>query len=180
MTKKIDMEVARSLYAQMCHFHDETEEHKQAAFKSTKKTAVLVKSIGTLLIIFVVLIVFYISELAQQFIQVVSSMDSMNNKVVEISSQMSSMKGNIAHMNDNVLQMNEVLLNMKNINSEVEGMSDKLNSVTKNVIQFNKFGTRAMTSMKSMNNKMNAINRSTWHMNQRMYEISRPAHYFPK
>lgn len=49
--KKIDMEVARSLYAQMCHFHDETEEQKQAAFESTKKTAVLVKSIGTLLIV---------------------------------------------------------------------------------------------------------------------------------
>lgn len=127
-----------------------------------------------------VLIVFYISELAQQFIQVVSSMDNMNNKVVEISTQMSNLKGYVGHMNKNVHHMDDILLNMQNINNEVKGMSDKLNSVTTNIIHFNELGSRALNSMISMNHKMDDINQSTWHMNQRMYEISRPTQYFPK
>jgi len=177
---KENLEVARSLYAQMCHFHDETEEHKQLASKTTKKTAHLVQSIGTLLVIFVVVIGFYISELAEQFVQIVHSMEKMNSKVVVISEQMSNMKGDMVGMNSDIKHMDEVLVNMKKINHHIDGMGKEIESITGNIIHFNELGLRAMGTMESMNSKMTDINQSTGHMNYKMHEIATPAKYFPR
>lgn len=179
MEPKVSMEVARSLYAQMCLFYEETEEQKQHASITTKKTAYLVRGIGTLLLIFVVVTSFYITELAGQFVQIINSMDSMNKKVVIISKQMSIMRGEMAHMNDDIYYMNNVLFNMKDINPHIDGMAGEMEHITGNIIHFNKLGVRAMNTMKSMNRNMDVINESTRHMNYRIHQIAKPAKFFP-
>jgi len=176
----ISMEVARSLYAQMCHFHDETEEQKQVAAKRTHQTANLVKSIGTLLLVFVIAIGFFISQLTDQFINIIDSMDKMNNKVTQISTHMAGMTKDIAQMDSNVRHMEDVLVHVKKMNHDVSSMSKEMASITGNIVEFNEFGIRAMNTMKSMNAKMGRINQSTGSMNRSMHDIARPAKMFPK
>lgn len=180
MTKEeSQLAVARSLYAQMCHFHDETEEQRQRSAETTKKTAGLVKMIGTLLVVFVVVTGVYIRSLVDQFVVILNSMEKMNEKVVVISEQMHTMKGNMVTMNASVNLMEDVKDNMKKINYQVHDMQTHMNNITENVVKFNGLGGRALGTMQSMNEKMTRINQSTSHMNVKMYEIARPAKVFP-
>jgi hypothetical protein len=179
MDSKVSLEVARALYAQMCHFHEETDQQRLQSDKTTKQTALLVQSIGTLLLIFVVVIAFYITELANQFTYIVSSIEQMNEKAITISKQMSGMKNDMVQVNEHVLHMDKVLTNMRSINHHIGAMEQEMGVITEQIVHFDQLGEQAMQLMGSMNKKMSHINQSTSHINLRMYQISKPAKLLP-
>ena len=179
MDSKTSLEVSRSLYAQMCDFHEETEQHRIQSESSTRKTAILVQSIGTLLLIFVIVIGVYMSQLTNQFIQIVESIEKMNTRAVVISGQMTSMTRDVIRMNHDVSHMHHVLDNMKRINQHVGGMEQEVAQITQRIDHLNGLGTTAMETIQSMNQKMGLINQAPGQMNQRMYQISRPMKALP-
>ncbi len=174
------MEVTRSLYAQMCHFHEETEQHRVNSEKSTRKTAILVQSIGTLLLIFTVVIGVYMTQLTNQFIQIVDSIERMNTRAETISQYMSAMTADVSRMNDHVAHMHAILNNMKTMNQHVAGMEHQVGEMTVSLDQLNQLGTTARETVHAMNLKMDRINQATARMNFRMYQISKPMKMMPK
>ncbi|MBT3309492.1 MAG: hypothetical protein HOL04_03130 [Gammaproteobacteria bacterium] len=172
--------MARSMYAQMCHFKEETKEQRKRSEQTTRKTAVLVQSIGTLLLLFVVVIGFYISTLSTEFITIVNNMERMNTKLVSMLSNVSRMKTDVSHMNDSVRHMQDVVTSMRYINHHVSGMRGEMKLITEDITVLDQLGEEAMHSIKAMNQRMTHINQNTGSMGVRMRQISKPVKNFPK
>lgn len=172
--------MARSMYARMCHFKEETKEQHMRSERTTRKTAILVQSIGTLLLLFVVVIAFYISNLSKEFITVVNNMEEMNNKLISMSGNVSQMKNNIGSMNGSVEYMQQVVTNMRSFNHHIVGMRGEMGKITNDIVTFDQLGEEAMHSIQSMNQKMSYINQNTGSMGVRMHQISKPVRVLPK
>ncbi len=174
------LKVSRSLYAQMCHFHEETEQHRIHSERATRKTAILVQSIGTLLLVFVIVIGVYMTQLTNQFIEIVDTIDQMNVRAEKISSYMDDMTENVARMNYDVSYMHEVLSNMRQINGHIDRMKQQVTTINTTFGRLNQLGLTAEETVHAMNEKMNRINQFTSQMNHRMYQISKPMKMMPE
>lgn len=177
---KIGEQVARSLYAQMCYFHEETEEQHIISTDDTKRTSMMVQGIGTLLLVFVIVIAFYINQLSGLFIEIVENMDSMNNKVANMTQEVSHIKNDIVHMNDSVSHMHEVLANMQHLNKHVDGMRQNMGNMTTKLVHMDQMGGEVGSTLEKMNREMSKINNTTGHMGVRMRQIAKPVKLFPK
>jgi len=167
MDSKTSLEVTRSFYAQMCQFREETEKQHLDTERSSKKTSILVQGIGTLLLVFVIVIGVYMTQLTNQFIHIVESIEKMNSRAVTISELMSHMTEDVTQMNQDVSHMHAVLKNMKQINSHIS------------ISHLDKLGEKGMKAVSGMNQKMSEINRTTSQMELRMYQISKPMKAMP-
>ena len=179
MDSKTSLEVTRSFYAQMCQFREETEKQHLDTERSSKKTSILVQGIGTLLLVFVIVIGVYMTQLTNQFIHIVESIEKMNSRAVTISELMSHMTEDVTQMNQDVSHMHAVLKNMKQINSHISIMEQEVNGITTSISHLDKLGEKGMKADSGMNQKMSEINRTTSQMELRMYQISKPMKAMP-
>lgn len=179
MDEKTRLEVSRSFYAQMCEFREETEHQHIETERSSRRTSMLVQAIGTLLLIFVIVIGVYMTQLTNQFVNIVQSIDKMNTRATTISTLMSDMTKDVAQMNRDVAYMQSVLSNMRKINVNVSSMEQNVGKTTESIEKLIQLGERGKGAVSAMNNKMAEINRTTHRMNQRMYQISKPMKAMP-
>ncbi len=179
MDSRTSLEVTRSFYAQMCEFREETEQQHIETEQSSKRTSLLVQAIGTLLLIFVIVIGVYMTQLANQFVNIVQSIDKMNARATTISELMADMTKDVAQMNRDVAYMQSVLDNMRKINDNVGNMEQEVGKTTESIDRLVGFGARGQKSVAAMNRKMAEINRTTHQMNMRMYQISKPMKAMP-
>ncbi len=179
MDPKTRLEISRSFYAQMCEFREETEHQHIETERSSKRTSLLVQAIGTLLLIFVIVIGVYMTQLANQFVNIVQSIDKMNARATTISELMSDMTKDVAQMNRDVAYMQSVLSNMRRINDNVANMEQDVGKTTESIERLIQFGERGQSAVAAMNSKMAEINRTTHQMNLRMYQISKPMKAMP-
>jgi methyl-accepting chemotaxis protein len=179
MDPKISLEVSRSFYAQMCEFREETERQHLETEHFSKRTSLLVQAIGTLLLIFVIVIGVYMTQLANQFVNIVQSIDTMGSRATTISELMADMTQDVAQMNRDVAYMQSVLKNMKKINGNVSSMEGEIVEVTESIERLIELGERGKNSVAAMNQKMAEINQTTYQMNLRVYQISRPMKAMP-
>ncbi len=179
MDPKISLEVSRSFYAQMCEFREETERQHIETEHSSKRTSLLVQAIGTLLLIFVIVIGVYMTQLANQFVNIVQSIDKMGDRATTISHLMADMTKDVAQMNRDVAYMQSVLHNMQKINGNVSSMELDIIEVTDSIERLVALGERGRASVAAMNQKMAEINQTTHQMNLRMYQISKPMKALP-
>ncbi len=179
MDNRVSLEVSRSLYAQMCEFREETEQQHIETERSSKRTSILVQAIGTLLLVFVIVIGVYMTQLTNQFVEIVASIDKMNHRAITISELMTHMTADVEQMNQDVSHMHAVLNNMQQINSHITTMEQEVDGITRSIGTLDQLGERGKNAVKAMNQKMAEINQTTHRMNLRMYQISKPMKAMP-
>lgn len=179
MDPKVSLEITRSLYAQMCEFREESENQHRETERASKRTSLLVQAIGTLLLVFVIVIGVYMTQLANQFVQIVQSIDTMNDRAVLVSKLMTTMTEDVSRMNKDVSHMHAVLGNMRKINGHITIMEQEVDGITQSISRLDHLGERGKDAVSAMNKKMAEINQTTHRMNMRMYQISKPMKAMP-